>query len=109
MSLASFIAFKKARFNYFQHIILNSFIGGQRIFALLLLTPIAYFIENQNIKDFYSILILLLGISLTIWTYFQFFNNLKSFSKLIRSVVSYILFGVFIVLILFGLLGLSKI
>ena len=109
MSLASFIAFRRSKFNYFQHIILNSYIGGQRIFALLLLTPITYFIENQSLKDFYGVLTLIIGVILTIWTYYQFFNNLKSFSKLIRSVFTYILFGVFIILTLFLLLGLSKI
>jgi len=65
VSLASYLAFLNTKYNYIQHIILNSFIAGQRIFAFLIILPITYFIPNQEIIYTLEKVVTLVGMSLT--------------------------------------------
>ncbi|MBP9136503.1 MAG: DUF3667 domain-containing protein [Chitinophagales bacterium] len=109
MSLASYLAFIKTKYNYFQHLILNSFIAGQRTVAFLLILPITYFITDKGAINFIDSLKVIIGILLTFWTYFQFFDTTKSLSKILLTVLTYIyLAGIFFILILL-LFGMSKI
>lgn len=51
ISFASYLCFFRAKCNYFQHLILNSYIVGQRTVVYLILLPFIYPITNQNLSD----------------------------------------------------------
>jgi Protein of unknown function (DUF3667) len=109
MSLSSYLAFFKSKYNYFQHLVLNSYIAGQRTFAYILLLPISYFITDQKANDIMSIVKFLIGIQFTFWTYFQFFDAKKTFSKIFLTIISYLFLGFFSIAIIFTILGILEI
>lgn len=75
-SLASYISFLRIKYNYFEHLILGTLVGGQIILINLLFLPLQYFLGG----DVNMILFLIqsvIGFLFTIWAYFQFFNDKK--------------------------------
>ncbi len=100
ISLASYLAFLRSKYNYFQHLILNSFIAGQRTVLFLLILPITYFITGKHANDVIDDTKIVLGIILTFWTYFQFFNSTKPLKKILLTFLTYILMAIISFLIL---------
>lgn len=94
-SLASYIAFKKSKYNYFQHIVLNAFVSGQTTLFYTVYIFVTYFIgknKHEYILDYVEIII---GFLLTLWTYSQFFDSVKTWQKIVLTIINYILFIVF--------------
>lgn len=98
ISLASYICFFKTRYNYFQHLVLNSYVAGQRTAVFLLLLPFTYFITDESTNDFIDTVKVYLGIILTFWTYYQFFNTTRPFMRILLTMLSYIMMLVLILL-----------
>jgi Protein of unknown function (DUF3667) len=107
-SIASYLAFFKTKYNYFQHLILNTFIAGQKTVVLLVILPILYFINNKEVTDIAEVFTFLLGILLTFWAYYQFFNQIKPFRKIILTILAYIIATISFIALLILLVGISK-
>lgn len=91
-ALASYIAFIKARRNYFQHLVLNAFQWGQvAVFHIgyLFFTYIVNRNSPSYVLDYIEITI---GFLLTYWTYYQFFDSLSGGRKFLLTVATYLLF-----------------
>lgn len=88
-SLASYIAFYKNGFNYFEHLILNSYIAGQRTVLFILLLPVYYFISDQHVLNIIDNCKTVVGIALIFWTFNQFFNSNKWSKNLRKTFVSF--------------------
>ena len=98
-SLASYFAFIKSKYNYFEHLILNIYITGQQMFIYFLFS----FIYD---RDSYLVLLpLLLGMGYNFWVYIQFFNEKSTFKKVLLILLTYLIFiiQIFIGMILFSL------
>lgn len=92
-SLASYLAFKKSRYNFIEHIVLNCFIAGQKFVIQFLLLPIIYY--TGNIMDSRHLTIgLFIDFAITFWVYIQFFNSFGLAARVFRAVWSYILFAI---------------
>lgn len=91
-SFASYLSFRKSKFNYFEHLVLNTYTFGQIIVIFILTFLFSYFFPKRT---FFEITGLLLSIAFTFWTYFQFFNNLKKVSRVINTLITYFLFTFF--------------
>lgn len=81
-SVASYWAFRKSRYNYFKHLILNTFISGQRTIIYIVLVPFMALLKNKETIEIFGNIEMCTDIILIFWTYIQFFNNnskLKSF------------------------------
>lgn len=89
-SLASYICFYRTNYNYFQHLILNSYAAGQRTAVFLLLLPITYFITDADVNNTIDNITFYLGICLNTWTYYQFFNTTKRLQNLLLSLLTYV-------------------
>lgn len=107
ISFASYLCFYKTKHNYFQHLVLNSFIAGQRTAIFLLILPFTYFITDKEINDSIDTMKVYLGILLTFWSYYQFFDAVKPVKKLLLTLLTYIIMIVLIalIIILFALLS----
>lgn len=90
-SFASFLVFKSQQRNYFQHLLLNTFIAGQRTAVFLLLVPVTYYLVPAAYKDVTDILRIFLGVFLTFWTYYQFFDRMAPWKRLVWTGAYYIL------------------
>jgi hypothetical protein len=106
-SLASYLAFFRAKYNYVQHIILNAFIAGQKTVVFLLTLLILYFVESEKINGVIDLFSAFLGIVLNFWTYYQFFNATKPFKRVLLTILSYFLIGLFFSLIMAVLIAIS--
>lgn len=99
-SVASYFAFRKSKYNFFEHLVLNTYTYGHILFIFILLFPISYFTQS-DFKDYLQILILL---GFTIWTFFTFFNDVKKINRILNTIIT---FGIFLVLIGIGIMILS--
>jgi len=108
ISLASYWSFYKAKYNYFQHLILNAYVAGQRTAVYLMLLPIVYIVSDQKVDDIIDHSKIALGILLTFWSYNQFFDKLSPISKILRTVLTYILMAIIFFLILATFVAVSE-
>ncbi|MCX7549184.1 DUF3667 domain-containing protein [Xanthomarina sp. F1114] len=97
-SLASYLAFLKSKYNYFEHLVLNIYITGQQMFIYFIFS----FIFDRN--SYLILLPLLLGMAFNFWTYIQFFNKKSTFKKMLLIVLTYI---IFLILIIMGMIVIS--
>jgi len=99
-SISSYLAFYKMKYNLVEHLVLNSFITGQKLVVSLLLFPAVYIANKTpamlNIFGF----TVLIDFILTAWTYNQFFNTQSRIANFLRSVLSYIIFYVFYLIVI---------
>lgn len=107
ISFSSYFCFLKAKRNYFQHLILNSFLAGQRTVVFLILIPFLYFITDKKINYTIDTIKMMIGVCLTFWTYYQFFNTLKPLKRILLTVLSYVVMGILfmIIIFLFGMIS----
>lgn len=96
VSLASYFAFKKYGYNYFENIIINSFAASQRLVYGLILFPLEYLAIKFNFFQIFSILSSLLIFSISIWFYIKLFKD-----KVIGDVIVRLLLFGFLVFVLF--------
>lgn len=100
ISFASYLCFYRTKHNYFQHLILNSFAAGQRTVVYLFILPLTYFITDKGTNETIDTLKVYLGVCLTIWTYYQFFNSTKPFKRVLLTILTYLTMVTLIVLLI---------
>jgi len=94
-SFASFLAFKKYNFNFFEHFVLNAYLCGQQaiIFSFFLIVQ-----HTGNIEFYYFPTIpLCISIGYAFWTFIQFFNSTSKISSFGRSLITYFIYFIIIV------------
>lgn len=104
-SFASYISFLGLRTNYFEHIVLNSYITGQQAIIYLLFTLIKTSIDNEIIELFPT----LIAFSYTIWVFWQFFKKGNRIINILRSILTYILYFIFSFGILIIIMRISEV
>lgn len=77
VSLASWLAFRKWRYNFIEHIILNSFSASLRLLFNIAVFPLFYYSIGSAAMFPIHALIALIGLALTFWTYIGFFGSGK--------------------------------
>jgi len=98
-SLGSFIAFRKQGYNFVEHLVLNSFLAGQRLFLHIAVFPILYLLSTSpNYKSFTDFLAFA-DFILIFWAYTQFFNTLSKIKVFWWTLYMYVVFIVGIVLL----------
>lgn len=100
ISLASYLCFYRTKYNYFQHLILNSFVAGQRTVLFLILLPFTYFITDKEINGTIDTIKVYSGICLTFWIYYQFFNSSKPIKRVLLTILTYFTMVILIVLLI---------
>lgn len=101
ISLASYFSFKKAKRNFFEHLILNSYVAGQRTVAYFFILLLTYMIPDKSFNYVMDLLKVILGFVFTFWAYFQFFNNLSPFKRIGLTLLTYVLMSIFFLAIVF--------
>ena len=105
ISLTSYLAFRKSRYNYIQHLVLNCYIAGQRMIVFILFLPIIALCSSNEAVSVVENIETLIWVSLMTWTYIQFFDNNKILKNIRLTIFSYVLFGIlFIVLLIIAIL-----
>ena len=97
-AFATWLAFRKWKYNFFEHLVLKLYISGQQMFIYLIYS---FFIPDENIL---ATLPVISVVAYNIWTYLQFFSDRKWYHKVMRLALSYLIFAlalsvVFIILV----------
>ncbi len=91
-SLVSWFVFKKFKYNYIEHLVLNAFLFGQRIFLGVLLFPVLSAF-NGTPKIIIPIIIKsLIDIIVVVWAYGQIFNEEKKLNIVFKILLTYLVF-----------------
>ena len=99
-ALSSRIAFWKSSYNFFEHLILNAFLFGQLIIIRLLLLPIAL-IDLNELNRIVNVGIGIIFIALLFLAYFQFFNKSNAIKTIFKTILTFVIFSIEIIIILF--------
>jgi hypothetical protein len=96
-SVGTYICFKKAKYNYIEHLVINSFIAGQKLILHLLTFPIYYWLRNSTFSRPIDQIIDIIGYLLACWTIYQLFNEFNKFQRFWRTLFSLLIpFAIFI-------------
>ena len=95
-SLASYLAFIRSSYNYFEHLVLNLYITGQQMVIYLFLVFV-FFEDN-----FMAGIPTLIGFLYSLWVYHQFFDNKRTSVKLGLITLAYLIFAFIITTLLVG-------
>ncbi|SNR17667.1 DUF3667 domain-containing protein [Tenacibaculum jejuense] len=92
-SLGSYLSFRKYKYNYFEHLVLNSFITGQQAIIYILFIFLKLVTgDGAYIEPIYMLFVL----GYVFWSYLQFFNNYKKLKTFFLTVLSYVFYLIFI-------------
>lgn len=98
-SSASYLAFINAKYNYFEHLILNFYIAGQQIVIYLIFFALYYATNSESY--ILQIVPMALSVMFAFWTFIQFFQSKKLISKILLTILTYILYFLFISIIMY--------
>ena len=90
-SFATYLAFIKSKYNYYEHLVINLYITSYQLIIYLILGLVFY-------KDNILLLIpLIIGIIYNFWSFSQLFENKKVLNKIWLIISSYITFILLII------------
>jgi hypothetical protein len=99
-SLATYWAFRKEKYNFVQHIVINSFLSGLRIAIRLPFFILLFLLDKENKMQLLNIPDIA-GVGFTVWALFQFFDQIPAKKRIWKIILSYIYLGLlFFVLLL---------
>lgn len=104
-ALTTYVAFLGEGYNYFEHLIINLYIEGQKLIVYLFFIPILYLVKNETIEDYLEFGLVLIPILFAVWTFIQFFYKNNKIATCLRLILSYMIYYIlFNVLMFLGVL-----
>jgi len=103
LALGTYLGFKKAGYNFVEHLVINSFLTSQRLVLRLLTFPIFYYYNNTPALKTASNIIDFIGYILMAWSLFQLFNTLSSGQRIWRVLLSLAISFATLFIALFGI------
>jgi len=100
-SLASYLSFFKFDKNYLEHIVINSYITGQQAILYAIFAIMGSFLKN----DLVEISSLIVSISYAFWVLWHFFSPTKLMNTILRLFLTYTLYFIFSLVLLFATMG----
>lgn len=104
-SLASFLSFRGWGRNYLEHFVINSYITGQQAIFYALVALINTFVSSEMMESFPF----LIAFSYAGWVFWQFFKEGNRVVNLLRSILTYVLYLIFSLVLLLVVMGISEI
>ncbi len=92
-TVSTYYIYKKERYNWAEHFVLNTFFVGLTLVFSLILLPVLFVLKLNGGEGLqgYTIFSQSLIFILMFWCYAQFFTGLSIIQKLVRTVLSFIL------------------
>jgi hypothetical protein len=100
-SVGTYIFFKKAGYNFIEHLVINSFIAGQKLILHIVTFPIYYWFNKTTVSRPVDQTIAVIGYALAFWTIFQLFNQINYFNRFWRTFFSFLISFVTFIIFLF--------
>jgi hypothetical protein len=94
------MVFRKVHYNFTEHLVLNSFLTGQKLIYHIILFPLTcFFSATPTLKPIIAIENLL-DFGLTVWVFIQFFASQNKWATFWRTILSLILYLIFLGIII---------
>lgn len=103
-SLASYLSFRKFGKNYLEHIVIKSYVAGQQAIFYTLFAILGTLIKS----DLMQVIPLLIAVSYTCWVFWQLFSGENLVITILRSLITYILYLLFSLVLLFAIMGIGQ-
>lgn len=97
-SLASYLAFLRSGYNYLEHFVLNAYITGQQAIIYSFAAILSLIINNHDLLASSSLYI---SIAYTVFVFWQFFSKQSRIAIVLRSILTYALYLIMLMLVLF--------
>ncbi len=102
-ALGTFFAFKKQGYSFVEHLVLNAFLTGQKLFILIATFPFIYFYGGTPAFERVTTIANFIAFILMFWVFAQFFNKLSKIKSFLLTILSQIISMLFVA-ILVGLI-----
>ena len=99
-TIGTYICFRKGGYNFVEHLIINTFLVGQRLILHIITFPLYYISSGTPMLTSVDRIIDLIGYSLAIWTLIQLFKNQQK--RILRTIFSLLISFFIIYSILIG-------
>jgi hypothetical protein len=99
-TIGTYLCFRKAGYNFIEHLIINTFLVGQRLILQIVTFPLFYFSSGKPMLITTDRIINLIGYALAIWTLIQLFKNQKK--RILKTIFSLAISFLIIFLLLIG-------
>ncbi len=106
-ALGSYLVFRKKGFNYSEHLVFNAYVSGLLLMLDIVTFPLVYFFNEKQGSNIINYGIAIGAFLLTVWSYIQFFSDIKLISILKKMVFVYLIY--FAEIIVFGIIIASAI
>jgi hypothetical protein len=108
-SLGTYWAFKKEKYNFVQHLVINAFLSGLHIILRIVFLPLLFLFDKESSMTILTIPDLI-GAGFSIWALYQFFDYIPQKTRFLKILLSYFyvglisIFFVFLISVMFGVL-----
>lgn len=92
-ALASFLAYRKEKYNFVEHLVLNAYTSSLRLLVTIILFPLVLLTQHGSGADTVSTLTTVLELAVTCWCFIQFFSNIKWTTALKKLIYTYLIFS----------------
>jgi Protein of unknown function (DUF3667) len=101
-TIGTYLCFRKAGYNFVEHLIINTFLVGQRLILHIFTFPLYYISNGTPMLITADKIINLIGYALAIWALIQLFKNQRK--RILKTIFSLLISFLIIFLILTGCL-----
>jgi hypothetical protein len=97
-SIASYLVFKKYKYLFVEHLVINAFLSGQHLLVHLVLFPVIYLSNGTPYFTLVSALLNLINLMFSIWLFVQFFHTHSKIRIFFLSLGAYFLAIIFVMI-----------
>jgi hypothetical protein len=97
-TIGTYLCFRKSGYSFVEHLIINTFLIGQRLILHIITFPLYYISNGTPMLTSVDRIINLIGYALAIWTLIQLFKNQSN--RILRTIFSLLISFLIIFLIL---------
>ena len=101
-AIGTYLCFRKSGYSFVEHLIINTFLIGQRLILHIITFPLYYITNGTPMLTSVDRIINLIGYALAIWTLIQLFKNQSK--RILRTILSLLIPFLIIFLLLIGCL-----
>ena len=87
-AIGTYFAFRKVGYNFIEHLVINTFLTGQRLLVHIISFPLYYLFNNTSRLIVIDRIISVIGYALFGWALFQIFNGLRKSQRIWRTIGS---------------------
>lgn len=100
LAIGTWLFFKRAGYNFIEHIVIHSFLTGQRLIIRIITFPLFYAYNETGTLRTIARITDMIAFSIAFWSLYQLFSNIPWWQRIIRTAGSFIIsFSIMLVVI----------